>query len=861
MASTATRSPARPNRSNSLQRMLELEQECMRDRRMHMERGQTSLESHGIPVSLQIPPIDTGTSTLNPAHMFATIHSRQNSDQDQQKTLASAQGSPRRVSSSTAENAVVDDRNELCQSPSWEAYDRRRKEKKEREVADRETTRAHRRKLSKAPPSPSTALVEKAGQTQTGACMSQTSPVSRPQPRQQDATSERPSSVAGLAPPNMPAALDSARPRGRSSRSSSISSLFRAPFEARRASVDTDNRDGFIGGLKLEQHRVAAHQKILEDQAAEIRKTMQKNRKRSESPLRFLVPRSEPKETRAYPPIALHTTGNQTLIPQDDGMMRKWKTRMGLRSRSREPLTNDGQKLAKLPVAQRPPISAPVVRSSSTPDVSSNAVRLPSSKSTPTVFQRIHGPVDDEKMDMLAVDPARHPIFDEGGPGSASERSSTTVPESPPAPPRRSSRRRSTVNAGDLENPVPMVSSQTLPATKSSTEGEERPERWTVSDPPSSPYQSVNPSMESLSASHQQRRTFKEAARAAFSAHTALTPPVMPAAAAYRPGSRSRSPSTTRTLRNTDERVLPADKYNRLRGSTFSKNGHVPAIQDWRTSCATAPPTPPYHSPEDSAWDGFRAPGEHGTSDTSRPQSVRSMFPSFGDERKKGRQFPILPSPAFSFDESRQSMQSSPLELDPIQAAAIKVMAAFPDSNAYKSQKPRRAGDEQQELARINTAVAKDQDPASKSPPLRELLMARDETSVVVPWPATYLEAARKAAPSAQAPLAQAPPAQAPPAQTPLKSSPTAAPQPLPIPREPIAKMFVECCECKYFHDMPSKLYKAMANPDGVVALGDEVRDEGTGPMTVKCPWCTHEMSTKCCAGLAAMVHVKERLH
>ncbi|KAI6784641.1 uncharacterized protein J7T54_006686 [Emericellopsis cladophorae] len=856
MAATATQSPARPaarpaarpDRSNSLQRMLELEQECMRDRRTHIKRGQVSPESQGTPVSLQLPPIDTGTSSLNPAQMFATIHSRQRSDGDQQNTLASAHGSPKRVSFSTVEKVVVDDRNELCQSPSWQAYDRRKKEKKERELADRETSRAQRRKLCKAPPSPSTALVEKAGQTQTGACMSHTSPVPQPPPRQQEATSERPNSVAGLSTPNMPA-LDSAKPRGRSS---SISSLFRAPFEVRRASPDTDNRDGFIGGIKLEQHRLAANQKILEDQAAEARKAAQKNRKRSESPLRYLVPRSEPKETRAYPPIAIHTTGNQALISQDDGMMRKWKARVGLRSRSREPLPNGGQKLAKLPAAKGSPISAPVVMSSSTPDVSSNTVQLPSSKSTPninspTVVQRIHGPVDVEKMNMLTVDPARHPIFDEGGTGSASERSFTTVPESPPAPPRRSSRRKSTVNAEDLENPVPLLSSQTLPVAKPSTEIEERLERWTMSHPPSIPYGSVNPSTESLPANHQQRRTFREAARAAFSAHTALSPPVMPAATAYRPGSRSRSP-TTRTLRNTDERVLPADKYNRLRGGTFGKNGHMPAIQDWSTNCATAPPTPPYHSSEDSAWDSFRSPGEHGTPDTSRPQSARSMFSSFGDERKKGRQFRVLPSPAFSLDETRQSNQPSPLELDPIQAAALKVMAAFPDSNACRSPslKPRHAGDEQQELARINTTVAREQDPASKSPPLRELLMARDETSVVVPWPATYLEAARKAAPSAQAPL---------------KSSPTVGPQTLPILREPIAKTFVECCACKYFHDLPSKLYKAMANPDGVVALGDEVRVGGNVSMTVKCPWCTHEMTTKCCAGLAAMVHVKEKLH
>jgi len=76
----------------------------------------------------------------------------------------------------------------------------------------------------------------------------------------------------------------------------------------------------------------------------------------------------------------------------------------------------------------------------------------------------------------------------------------------------------------------------------------------------------------------------------------------------------------------------------------------------------------------------------------------------------------------------------------------------------------------------------------------------------------------------------------------------------------PIAKMFVECCSCKFYHDMPSKLYECMAKPDAVV----EDRMLGiSGAITtmVKCPWCAHNMSTGCCAGYAAVVYLKERLH
>jgi hypothetical protein len=73
--------------------------------------------------------------------------------------------------------------------------------------------------------------------------------------------------------------------------------------------------------------------------------------------------------------------------------------------------------------------------------------------------------------------------------------------------------------------------------------------------------------------------------------------------------------------------------------------------------------------------------------------------------------------------------------------------------------------------------------------------------------------------------------------------------------------MFVECCGCRYFHDMPSRLYEAMSHPESALGGTGEFSHALGMSMTVKCPWCQHDMSTKCCAGLAAMVYVKERLH
>ncbi|KAL2161572.1 hypothetical protein VTH06DRAFT_8134 [Thermothelomyces fergusii] len=76
----------------------------------------------------------------------------------------------------------------------------------------------------------------------------------------------------------------------------------------------------------------------------------------------------------------------------------------------------------------------------------------------------------------------------------------------------------------------------------------------------------------------------------------------------------------------------------------------------------------------------------------------------------------------------------------------------------------------------------------------------------------------------------------------------------------PIAKIFVECCSCKFFHDLPSKVYECMAKPDAVVE--DRVLGiSGAITTMVKCPWCQHNMSRTCCAGYATVVYLKERLH
>ena len=85
---------------------------------------------------------------------------------------------------------------------------------------------------------------------------------------------------------------------------------------------------------------------------------------------------------------------------------------------------------------------------------------------------------------------------------------------------------------------------------------------------------------------------------------------------------------------------------------------------------------------------------------------------------------------------------------------------------------------------------------------------------------------------------------------------------------KPMAKLFVICCKCKFWHDLPSKIYEAMALPkelhkdeNGAGAKG-KVKVAGARLETaVKCPWCEHAMTTWCCQGWTTVVYLHERHH
>lgn len=85
---------------------------------------------------------------------------------------------------------------------------------------------------------------------------------------------------------------------------------------------------------------------------------------------------------------------------------------------------------------------------------------------------------------------------------------------------------------------------------------------------------------------------------------------------------------------------------------------------------------------------------------------------------------------------------------------------------------------------------------------------------------------------------------------------------------KPIAKLFVICCKCKFWHDLPSKIYEAMALPKELHKDENVAGIKGKGQVTgarletaVKCPWCEHAMTTWCCQGWTTVVYLHERHH
>lgn len=618
--------------------------------------------------------------------------------------------------------------NSVCQSPSWEAYDRRKQEKKEEERRAKDEAKASRkpRRLSKPPPASSP----------YGFCQSS--------PNQSEPSiigNGRKARPASMVFPDSPS-KDSGFYKQPRSRAGSFSSLIKTTFDFRRSSIDQSQDRPFIGGIKLEYEQHLANERSMSQQSAvdatEVHPALRKTKVNSSAALKSPPPppratSAKDPNSRAYPPNTFRTAKSKSMflvsptapaIP-DLSTIEKWRARVGFRSSSK----------------------------------SSSPVRSPQAKDVSPV-RDTDSPLDKEKT----KDTERAKRFENSTkqavdiPSKSQEPSRKTPP--PPEPPRRSSKRNSILsgspsmpllNAGLLHAPIETACSSLydLPSTAGNDE---------VRQP------SASPSWENLQS------------------------------------------SVMNTIEHTIKPMIEVEKED---GEKQFWNSH-----EWPLQRSDYPPQITSSSSEDSASDCFNTVSMPSTPNTSRPQSEKGL-PRFSGEEDRFTLPRIqlhdnaYPSEACSFvsASSFTGAYDTDREIDPIQAAARKVMAALPPMPSAR--------------------------PNMEHEPLKLRSKFTDTSSIS---DSSFME-------------------------VPKLSSKNHKNQPAKRNGDTVAKVFVECCSCKYYHDMPSKLYDAMVNPNSVLNSRDRTEFAGAISMTVKCPWCKHPMSTSCCAGLAAMVYVKERLH
>ncbi|OAA80931.1 hypothetical protein LEL_00476 [Akanthomyces lecanii RCEF 1005] len=754
---------SRQTRSNSLQRMLDLEKQYMNERlrlgsnrfdypgatfnslaassgqrpasrgrrtepQTVQDRRRSEQRQRSFPLQTQPPKpqlvIDVNTALAQPSAPAIRDPAHNMKIRRSSKNIAASP--PSIPYSSTVEafpTPVSTTDSSVCQSPSWEAYDRRKQEKREEKRAkdDAKATRKPRR-LSKVPPTSSPYGVSQANSNQSEPAILG------------NGRKPRPASMVISDSPSMEAPFYK-QPR---SRAGSFSSLIKSTFDFRRSSIDQSQERPFIGGIKLEYEQHLANERTMNQQSAVDVTDVHPALRTSKTALKSPPPPPRPTNpknpsSRAYPPNTFRTTKSKSMflvsptapaVP-DLSTIDKWRVRVGLRSSSKSSSLQS-------PTKKDAPSASEILDASNSADANSGE--------------------ESAKRSESAVEPAN--------------KKTSTTPEPvrktppPPEPPRRSSKRNSVLigspsmpllNAALLHVPLETASSSFYDLTS-------------IAGNDNTKQPSASPSWENLQSS----------------------------------------------VMNTIERTIkPLAEVEKEEGEKAFWNSHEWAVQ--RTDL----PQVTSSSSEDSASDCFNTVSMPSTPNTSRPQSEKGL-PRISGESERFTLPRIqlhdnaYPSEACSFvsASSFTGAYDTDRDVDPIQAAARKVMAALPPMPSAK--------------------------PATEHEPLKLGSRFTDNSSIS---DSSLMEVPRLSPRN-------------PKAQPPKRTN-----------GDTVAKVFVECCGCKYYHDMPSKLYDAMVNPNVVLSPSDRSDFAGAISMTVKCPWCKHAMSTSCCAGLAAMVYVKERLH
>ncbi|KAI1740392.1 hypothetical protein F4680DRAFT_458708 [Xylaria scruposa] len=243
----------------------------------------------------------------------------------------------------------------------------------------------------------------------------------------------------------------------------------------------------------------------------------------------------------------------------------------------------------------------------------------------------------------------------------------------------------------------------------------------------------------------------------------------------------------------------------------------------------------------------------------------------------KARGSAFSPSPAatptsVSFADVMQNLDEEDeqdVDQQPVRPLAPRAQSAL-DLHSATKLLPRYSRPQQLQL-RPNEVTSSVSLPSSPPPDLTEEVMPRksalkmsrnnsangSELSATISIGAAYLQEARKTAPIAATSSSRALRPHFPQKHSSgsIRSAVSAGNR-----AEPLAKMLVECCNCHFFHDMPSRVYECMAKPDSVVE--DKTLGVSAAITTmVRCPWCAHGMTTQCCSGYAAVVYLKEKLH
>ncbi|KAH6884543.1 hypothetical protein B0T10DRAFT_131880 [Thelonectria olida] len=967
-------------RSDSLQRMLELEKKMMFQRTQSLTSNsyQSSPAGsiapspiiHPQPRRFELVPKDGKKAPPPPVRNYgpvppplftsysapdgasnAVVHQQLVAAKGHSRTNSAPIGMTDRGTQKTVAFAFPPDFEEqrsVCVSPTWEAYGQRKQDKRDRKEERREERREESRgrertvekkprgrRLSKPPP-PNHNLIR-----------SNTEPVSPPKDK-------RSSSVMGI-PISRRDTADTSRnepaEKPRRGRSGSITSAIRGSFEIRRGSYDQTSASGFLGGVKLEHKKQDFTQQVIEDQSKNTSKVHPALRKSflgygsftplqtdgSSSPVRD---NEEPeKRRRAYPPISLQTSGVMgqgappaQVVPARRGSSGSaniylWSARA--KKRTSEPIDDEcavddeedgeaAQELERITLTDTPPKEAGLTRRGGLHIKNGPRASLTSKFSTEDEDENetlVDGDEDIEPLHIAkmsskettpepAVEPlpvlepqpvAKTPVIEQKEKPSYPPTTVKTRPRrestastvsSPPAPPRKSSKRNSIVFLARSQT-APVEPPKEEQPPRSSKENPSSPSKENLRvekktpivtklvtsskmrnpTPPSiryettlagvrpTPYPAESPTTSTA------KFNFKDTAKSAFA----------------RGGSGSSSQASLSPISGGTSPVLPPSP---LKNETYvtpqpaAQQQQQPEARPVATSYSRPiRPSPEYYlapkkqpsstwrpttsSSDDSSYsDGLQSSGP-GTPDTSPPQSDSGCY---HPRTVSGKIQPIQYSPYSSVNSSpnispgdRFQLSDSPhspeSDLDPIEAAARRVMEAFSHANLVSPMDSGKDTDSSGDSSLVLSSP--EPEPQPQRLRHREKSKSRLRNSQLqtlkLSQSANGIKATRST-PNLDVRKSQQPPVPE------MPKSNRANPQR----GDRVGKMFVVCCECKRYHDIPVQLYKTMLNPGGVFGSGGF---EDRVCMTVKCSWCDHQMSTKCCPGVSGILDIQERVH